>query len=91
VNTEKDQMLKNILKIIVALILIFSGISKIIAPEGAIKLLAVIPVFPHFLIILTVSLLPVVELTIGAFIVTKDLPETNNHYFLFSVSGLSKY
>ena len=65
VSTGGGMIFKNILKIILALILIISGTSKIIDPEGAIGLLSVIPVFPRFLIIPTVSLLPVIELSIG--------------------------
>ncbi len=66
VNIEKDQMLKNILKIILALLLIISGASKIFDPERVIELLTVIPLFPRFLIIPTVLLLPGVELSIGS-------------------------
>ena len=83
-------MLKNILKIILALILILSGISKIIAPEGAIKLLGVIPIFPHSLIVPTVLLLPVVELTIGLSLLLKIYQKlTTIIAFLLFLSFLS--
>ena len=59
-----------VVKIILGLVLLFSGIAKIVDPSKAVDLMLEFKVIPEALILIIVSILPVLEILIGVLLIS---------------------
>ena len=59
-----------VIKIILGLILLFSGIAKIADPSNAVNLMLEFKIVPEALILIIISALPVLEILIGVLLVS---------------------
>ena len=59
-----------VIKIILGLILLFSGIAKIADPSKAVNLMLEFNIIPEALILIIISALPVLEILIGVLLVS---------------------
>jgi len=64
-----------VVKIILGIVLIFSGITKIIDPSKAVDLMLEFKVVPESLILIIVSILPVLEILIGVLLISGMYPK----------------
>jgi len=69
-----------VIKIILGLLLIFSGITKIVDPSKTVNLMLEFKVIPEFLILIVVSILPILEILIGVLVLFSG-------FFLISIYG----
>ena len=59
-----------VVKIILGIVLIFSGITKIIDPSKAVNLMLELKVIPEPVILIVISILPVLEILIGVLLIS---------------------
>jgi len=64
-----------VVKIILGLVLLFSGIAKITDPSKAVNLMLEFKIIPEALILPVVSILPVLEILIGVLLVAGMYPK----------------
>ena len=84
-----------VVKIILGIILIFSGITKIIDPSKAVDLMLEFKVIPESLILIIISVLPVLEILTGMLLVAGMYPKLASisalvlffDFFLISIYG----
>jgi len=76
-----------VIRIILGLVLIFSGITKIIDPSKAVNLMLDFKVIPEALILIIVSILPVLEILIGVLLVAGMYPKLASIFALVLFSG----
>ena len=56
-------------KTVILIVLVISGIGKIINPLPAMELMQLLPLFPNFMILPTISIMPILELAIALAII----------------------
>ena len=59
-----------VVRILLGIVLIFSGITKIIDPSKAVDFMLEFKVIPEFLILIVVSILPILEILIGVLLIS---------------------
>jgi len=64
-----------VIKIILGLVLNFSGIAKIIDPSKAVELMLELKIIPEPVILPVISVLPVLEILIGVLLVSGMYPK----------------
>ena len=74
-----------VIRIILGLVLIFSGIAKIADPSKAVNLMLEFKIIPESLILIIISVLPVLEILTGMLLVTGMYPK------LASISALALF
>lgn len=74
-----------LVKVIILLVLVISGIGKIIDPVPAVQLMEKLPLIPNFMIIPVISVMPVLELAvaIGMIVRYKKIFTYSLNLFLF--------
>ena len=90
-------ILNRITKYFLVVILMVSGVGKIINPSATISVLLAIPIFPNIFIIPIISLLPLVEIIIGlaliinhnSFVTTVACAGLFLFFFLLSIYGVA--
>ncbi|HHL57775.1 MAG TPA: DoxX family membrane protein, partial [Bacteroidetes bacterium] len=76
-----------VVKIILGIILIFSGIAKIADPSKAVNLMLEFKVIPELVILIVVSILPILEILIGVLLISGMYPKFASISALVLFSG----
>jgi len=74
-----------VVRVLLGVVLIFSGITKIVDPSKAVDLMLEFKVIPEALILIIISVLPVLEILTGMLLVTGMYPK------LASISALALF
>ena len=64
-----------VVRIVLGLVLIFSGVAKIIDPSKAVNLMLELKVIPEPVILIVISILPVLEILIGVLLISGMYPK----------------
>ena len=84
-----------VVRIVLGLVLIFSGVAKIIDPSKAVNLILEFKIIPEAVILIIVSILPVLKILIGVLLVSGMYPKFAaisslvlfSGFFLISIYG----
>ena len=84
-----------VIKVVLGLVLIFSGVAKIADPSKVVNLMLEFNIIPEAVILSVVSILPVLEILIGVLLVTGMYPKFASvsalvlfsGFFLISIHG----
>ena len=60
-----------VIKIILGIVLLFSGVTKILDPGKAVDLMIELKIIPEDLILIIISILPVLEILIGVLLISR--------------------
>jgi len=76
-----------VVKIVLGIVLIFSGVAKIIDPSKAVDLMLEFKIIPEAVILIIVSILPVLEILIGVLLISGMYPKLASISALVLFSG----